>query len=170
MKKSNIVLIFIIVLLGVAVIYLVARGGEKPAAEVAETPKGESANMPAADDFMKPHVAPALTAEQKAELAAGQAAHAPTTLTYHITGGSFYYAPNEIVAKAGDTVKIIFDDVGGMHNVTFDNPKIATKTIKTGEKDTIEFKAPKQGTYEFYCSVGKGYHRMMGQIGVLLVQ
>lgn len=170
MKRNNWALVIIIVLLAGTVVYLLARGTKEESGENKKVVGMENANMPASDDFMKPHLPPMLTDEQKAELAAGKAEHAPTTLTYHINGGSFFFAPNEIVAKAGDTVKIVFDNVGGFHDLTFVDMKVATKTIKTGEKDTIEFKVPKKGTYEFYCSVGKGYHRMMGQIGVLIVE
>ncbi len=177
MKNSKSISIIIIVILLVAVVYLFIQNGKLMARSAAPAAAGEEyaakdkdVAPPMADDFMKPHLAPALTDAQKAELAAGAAPHAPATLTYDISGGSFFYAPNEISAVAGDTIKLVFNDVGGVHNITFDDPKIVTKTIKTGETDTIEFKAPKKGTYEFYCSVGKGYHRMMGQIGVLIVR
>lgn len=174
MKNLKIILIAIIIVLLGAVVYLLARPSEsrEQGEYAASANKGETAmnTNAAADDFMKPHLAPMLTDAQKAELAAGKAPHSPTTLTFDITGGSFYYAPNEITVKQGDTVKIVFSNAGGVHNLTFDDPQIATKTIKGGETDTVEFKAAKKGTFEFYCSVGKGYHRMMGQIGVLLVQ
>ena len=162
-KKTNI-LIGIIIVLVVAVLYLVsARDTHR---QIAPQP---SAMMK--ENFMAPHLPVALTDVQKAELKAGAADHQPTNLTFDITGGSFYFTPNEIKVKQGDKVTIIFTNVGGMHNLTFvDFGGIATKTIQGGQSDTIEFTADKKGTFEFYCSVGGGYHRMMGQVGVLLVQ
>lgn len=174
MKNSNRIFIAIIVILAGAVLYLSVRpvgspkGGYPAPRENAAV--SENKDVPAVDDYMKPHAPPAPTEGQKAQLAAGKAPHAPTTLTFDVTGGSFYFAPNEITVRQGDTVKINFKNAGGTHDLTFDIPKIATKTIKTGETDSIEFKADKKGLFEFYCSVGKGYHRMMGQIGVLIVE
>lgn len=177
MKNSKSILATAVVILLAAVVYLFVQNGKLTAKiaapEAANEIQGVKENgvmPPAAVDYMKPQIPPALTEEQKAQLSAGAAPHAPSTLTYDISGGSFFFAPNEISAVAGDTVKIVFNNVGGTHDMTFDIPKIATKTIKTGETDTIEFKAPGKGVYEFYCSVGKGYHRMMGQIGVLIVR
>jgi plastocyanin len=176
MKNSQWVFIAIIVILAGAVVYLSVRpvAPAKDNGRTATRDNGamseEGKGMASDEDFMKPHLAPELTEAQKAELAAGKASHAPATLTFDVVGGSYYYAPNEITVRQGDTVKIKFTNAGGMHNLTFDDPQIATKTIKTGETDTIEFKADKKGLFEFYCSVGKGSHRMKGQIGVLIVQ
>ncbi len=166
MKNSKGALVAAIVILSGAVVYLLLsdRTGK------ASPPLLDMNANAGASAAMAPQVPAALTDSQKAQLAAGAAAHENTTLTFDITGGNFYFAPNEIRAKEGDTVKIVFTNAGGTHNLVFDDPKISTKTIKTGETDTIEFKASKKGVYEFYCSVGNGYHRQMGQIGVLLVE
>ncbi|MEI6835355.1 MAG: cupredoxin domain-containing protein [Candidatus Falkowbacteria bacterium] len=133
--------------------------GATPAAPVTATP-----------NYMTPQLPATITEDQKAELKAGSEDHQPKELTFNITGGSFYFTPNEIKVKQGDKVKIIFTNVGGMHNLILPDFKVETKTIQTNESDTIEFTANKKGTFEFYCAVGKGYHRLMGQIGVLLVE
>jgi len=199
-KKMQPILIGVIVVLAAAVIYLLAaRGGARssayggykgnmaPAAANGGNPgtwsgngqgngqangqaSGAPSGAPAGGNMMTAQVPAELTADQLVQLKAGAADHAPTELTFNVTGGSFYYTPNEITVKQGDKVKIIFTNAGGMHNLTLDAFNVATKTIKTGESDTIEFTADKKGTFEFYCSVGNGYHRQKGQIGVILVQ
>lgn len=93
---------------------------------------------------------------------------ADKTVTVNMSGGSFYFNPNEIKAKKGDTVVINFSNDGGMHNFTIDEFNAKTKTVKTGETDSISFVVDKTGSFEYYCSVGQ--HRSMGQKGMLIVE
>jgi|GEM_PF-935849 len=195
-KSKQPVLIGIIIVLAIALIYSIATrdnnrrnndysdlsnpngpGDNEPM--VAEnnptpnTPNPETAPANPATttpNYMMPQLPATITEDQKAELKAGSEDHQPKELTFNITGGSFFFTPNEIKVKQGDKVKIIFTNVGGMHNLMLPDFKVGTKTIQTNESDTIEFTANKKGTFEFYCAVGKGYHRLMGQIGVLLVE
>ena len=168
MAKQKIVLGVTIIILAVLVAYLLVERNSQE--------KGNSQTNSTEDQVkklnpMQAQIPVDLTVEQKVELKAGADEHAQTELTFHITGGSFYFTPNEIKVRQGDKVKIIFTNVLGTHNLTFvDFGGLGTKTIKDGESDTIEFTADKKGTFEFYCSVGNGYHRTKGQIGVLLVQ
>ncbi len=168
MNTSIKVSLGVIVVLAITVVYLLVGNMQRPAVAVNDN-ASQTASMK--EDFMQPHVPATLTDAQKAELKLGAADHQPTTLTFDVAGGSFYFTPNEITVKQGDKVVINFTNVGGTHNLTFtDFGGIATKTIQGGETDTIEFTADKKGTFEYYCAVGKGFHRMMGQIGVLIVQ
>ena len=160
MSKNIKILVSIIVVLLLAIVYLLSGNG---ATKNSVTVEGKM-------DYMKAQIPAELTNEQKTELKAGVSAHAPTELTFNVTGGSFYYTPNEIRVKQGDKVKIVFTNAGGMHNFTLEAFNVQTKTINTGESDTVEFTANKKGTFEFYCAVGGGYHRMKGQIGVLIVE
>jgi len=167
-KSTKYLVTVVIVLLGVIVYLLSTRS--VPSQNVSGS-ANDVQKTDVKEDFMKPHIPAPLTDEQKAQLTAGSDAHQPTKLTFNITGGSFYFTPNEIKVKQGDQVKIVFTNAGGMHNLIFnDFGGIGTKSIQTGETDTIEFTADKKGTFEFYCAVGNGYHRMMGQIGVLIVE
>jgi len=127
-------------------------------------------DMPAKGNGMQAVVPAELTSDQLAQLKAGAADHATGELTFNITGGSFYFAPNEIRVKQGDKVKIVFTNAGGMHNLILEVYNVKTKDLKTDESDTVEFTADKKGTFEFYCGIGNGYHRQKGQIGVLLVE
>lgn len=111
-----------------------------------------------------------LTQAQTDELKAGAADHQPANLTFHVNSGMFWYAPNEIKVKQGDTVTIVFSNANGMHDFNLPDYGQKTKVIKAGETDSFTFTADKKGTFEYFCSVGNGYHRMKGQIGVLLVQ
>ncbi len=116
---------------------------------------------------MTPSTAPELTAEQKAEQEDAVKGTAPKTVTFDVNGGNFYFTPKTMTVKKGDTVKINFKNDGGMHNWVLDEFNAKTKTIQTGETDTISFVADKAGTFEYYCSIGS--HRMMGMKGTLTV-
>lgn len=117
---------------------------------------------------MEPQTPPELTAQQQEQLKAGESAHEPTTLTFDVNGGNFYFTPTMIKVKKGDTVKIVFKNDGGMHNWVLDEFNVTMDPIKTDESSTVEFVADKVGTFEFYCSVGQ--HRQMGMKGMLVVE
>ncbi len=85
-----------------------------------------------------------------------------------IRGGSFYFKPNEIRAKVGTKVSIIFTNDEGTHNFVIDEFNVKSQTIKGGAMTTVEFTPDKTGTFEFYCSVGN--HRAMGMKGTLIVE
>jgi len=173
-NNSKPLFISIIIILVIIVIYLMATrsNGAVNAPAENEMTKNTPAitEETAKPDPMKAQIPADLTDGQKAELKAGLEAHEPKELTFNVTGGSFYFTPNEIRVKQGDKVKIVFTNVLGTHDFVLEAFNVRTKTIKDGESETIEFTADKKGAFEYYCSVGKGYHRMKGQIGVLLVE
>jgi len=117
---------------------------------------------------MKSETPAVLTNEQAAELKAGETAHKPGILSFHVTGGSYYYSPNVIHVKKDDTVRIIFTNAGGKHNFLLDEFNVKMAPISTGESRTMEFKADKTGSFEYYCGIGN--HRKMGQKGTLIVE
>lgn len=167
MDKKTKVLIVVIVILVVSVAYLLVNRNSANK----ENPKvNNTESQVEKPNPMQAQVPVDLTDEQKSELKFGADAHTPAELTFHVTGGSFYFTPNEIKVKQGDKVTIIFTNIIGTHNFILEAFNVQTKTINTGESDTIEFIASKKGTFEFYCGVSKGYHRMKGQIGVLVVE
>lgn len=85
-----------------------------------------------------------------------------------IEGGSFYFKPNIIQAKVGQTVKVKFTSVGGMpHDFVVDEFGVNTKEIADDTLE-VEFTPDKAGNFEFYCSVGN--HRSMGMKGTLVVE
>lgn len=174
-KKTQVVLVCVVVVLAIAVIGLLAtrRDDNRVPDKFGNSARQDDNRSPkpgeGAKNMMQAQVPADLTPDQLDQLKAGAADHKASELTFNITGGSFYYAPNEIRVKQGDKVKIVFANAGGMHNLILEAFNVKTKDLKTGESETIEFTADKKGTFEFYCGIGNGYHRQKGQIGVLLV-
>lgn len=97
---------------------------------------------------------------------------APTSevKTFEVEGKPFEFSMKEIRVKEGDTVRITFKNTEGMHDWTIDEFNARTKQIQAGESDTVEFVANKKGTFEYYCSVGNGFHRQQGMVGKLIVE
>jgi plastocyanin len=116
---------------------------------------------------MKPMTPPELTASQKVQLSAGESKHATTTLAFDVHGGMFYYVPNVIKVKKGDTVKINFLNDGGHHDFNLDEFGFKIAASDGGKTSTGQFIADKVGSFEYYCSIGS--HRKMGQKGTLVV-
>lgn len=123
-----------------------------------------------APNYMQPQPPVALSDVQSEQMAFAASDREPAEVTFNISGGSFYYVPNMIRVKEGDRVRIVFSNMGGTHDLVLPDFDVRTGVTSTGESDTIEFVADKTGSFEFYCSVGGGYHREMGQIGTLLVE
>ena len=127
------------------------------------------ANMaPPKGGMMEPQTPPELTEAQKTQLKAGEEVHQPKILTFDITAGSFYFVPNQMKVKKGDTVKIVFTNAGGMHNFVLDEFNVKINPTQGGEMATAEFVADKAGTFEYYCGIGQ--HRKLGQKGTLVVE
>lgn len=91
----------------------------------------------------------------------------PAVKEFTVTGSSYLFDPATITVNKGDKVKITFKNSGGMHDWKIDELGLATKKIKTGEEEVLEFVADKVGTFEYYCSVGE--HRAKGMKGTLVV-
>jgi len=87
---------------------------------------------------------------------------------FAISAKNFSFVPSTMTVKKGDTVKITFKNDSGIHDFKIDEFAVATKQLKTGESETVEFVADKTGAFEYYCSVGT--HRQMGMKGTLTVQ
>lgn len=88
--------------------------------------------------------------------------------TIEVEAGSFYYKPNEIRVKKGETVKIVMKSVSMMHDFVIDELNVKMPITKNGETGTVEFVADKAGMFEYYCSVGQ--HRANGQVGTIIVE
>lgn len=86
---------------------------------------------------------------------------------FTVSGSNFKFEPANITVNKGDTVKIIFKDDDGTHNLVVDGYNVSTRILSDGQ-DSIQFVADKTGTFEYYCSVGS--HRDLGMKGNLIVQ
>lgn len=90
--------------------------------------------------------------------------------TFEVEGKPFEFSVKEIRVKEGDRVRVTFKNTEGMHDFVVEGLDVRTKQIQAGESDTVEFVANKKGTYEYYCSVGNGFHRQQGMVGKLIVE
>lgn len=93
----------------------------------------------------------------------------PQVKEFTVEGGNFSFSVKEMKVKEGETVKVTFKNVEGMHDWILDEfPNAKTKVLNKGESETVEFVANKKGTFEYYCSVGQ--HRANGMVGKLIVE
>lgn len=102
------------------------------------------------------------------EVIVGGDAVAPTVKEFAVSGDNFAFAPSTITVNKGDTVRIVFTNAEGFHDWKIDEFNAATNKIGAGATETIEFVADKEGSFEYYCSVGS--HRAMGMKGTLIVE
>ena len=85
-----------------------------------------------------------------------------------VEAGSFYYKPNVMKVKKGETVRMVMNSVSMMHDFNIDELGVKLPIVKDGDSDMIEFVAGEVGTFEYYCSVGE--HRANGQVGMITVE
>ncbi len=87
---------------------------------------------------------------------------------FRVSGKNFSFTPSQIRVKQGDTVRIVFDNTVGFHDLRVEGYNVGTKQIYEGNSETVEFKADKIGSFAYYCSVGS--HRQSGMQGTLIVE
>lgn len=85
-----------------------------------------------------------------------------------VEAGSFYYEPDVIRVKRGETVRIVMNSVDMMHDFNIDELDVQIPVTQAGNTATVEFTANQVGEFEYYCSVGQ--HRSQGQVGTLIVE
>ncbi|MBI4101479.1 MAG: cupredoxin domain-containing protein [Candidatus Nealsonbacteria bacterium] len=87
-----------------------------------------------------------------------------------VSASEFSFSPSSIIVKAGERVKIIFQNNGNVpHNLVIDGLGVGTKIIGSGKTETVEITAPSTpGTHAFYCSIPG--HRESGMEGSLIVE
>ncbi|MCL4374794.1 cupredoxin domain-containing protein [Patescibacteria group bacterium] len=110
---------------------------------------------------------PALSDQQQQQIAAGTD-KSTTEKTFNITGGNFYFAPNQITVNKGDKVTLIMTNAGGRHNIMIDEFNVTSEPVSTADTITVSFVADKAGTFVYYCSVPG--HRQKGMWGTLVVR
>lgn len=85
-----------------------------------------------------------------------------------VVGDEYSFLPAKISVKAGERVKINFENKGELpHNMTIDELGFATNTISSGKITSAEFTANKSGTFTMYCSIGD--HRSLGMVGEVTI-
>ena len=146
-----IVVIMIIAILGIGFVIMNGKKSSQTEGTNMQGPTPEATSAPS-ESMVQPTTEPVVDSKTK---------------SFEMEAGSFYFKPNQMTVKKGDTVKIKLTAKDMMHNFSLDEYKISSPIIKAGESTTIEFVADKAGTFEFYCKVGQ--HRKNGQIGTLVV-
>ncbi len=87
---------------------------------------------------------------------------------FRVSGKNFLFAPAQIRVKQGETVRLVFDNTQGFHDLRIDGYNVGTKQFYEGNSEAVEFIANKIGSFEYYCSVGS--HRQQGMRGALIVE
>lgn len=86
-----------------------------------------------------------------------------------IVGTEYAFSPSTITVKAGQQVKINFQNEGAInHNLVIEGLGVSARVIGGGRTDTIEFIASASGSYTIFCSVPG--HRAAGMVGSLKVE
>lgn len=148
MNRVVIIALTVIILLGGAVLYLSQNSTTQQPVATNPSPTQEVMTTPTTQP------SPSIQAGSVKEIT--------------VEGSNFKFMPTEIRVKKGDTVRVIFKNTGGMHDFVIDELNVKTKVIQGGQEETVEFVADKEGSFEYYCSVGQ--HRQMGMKGTLIVE
>jgi len=89
--------------------------------------------------------------------------------TIQVEGNEFAFTPSTINATVNKPVTIVFKNTGKYpHNFTITDLSVMTKTIHTGETDTLTFTPTKSGSFEYLCSVPG--HADRGMKGTIVVK
>ena len=95
----------------------------------------------------------------------------PAVRTVEVEAYEFRFEPQEIEAKPGETLKIVFKNGGQIaHNFTLEGLNAATATIQPGEAATLTIPLPDDpGAFpiEYFCSVPG--HREAGMVGRIVL-
>ncbi len=161
-QRGNAAIITVVVLLVVVAVGYLILGRSKNEPQATATPEAtleSSSPSPTASASVSPtpSVSPSPTSSSKT-----------TIKTFNVSGGEYYFSPSTIQVNKGDTVKIVFTNKEGLHDLVIDAFNIRTPRIQAGSSATIQFVASKTGSFEYYCSVGN--HRALGMKGTLTVK
>lgn len=84
-----------------------------------------------------------------------------------VKGGSFYFEPSLIEVEVGETLEIVFENDGGVHDLVIPSLDIGTSIINTGESESFTYTFDEAGSFDFECSVGS--HAANGMVGKIIV-
>jgi len=152
-----IILIVLAILIGGGILYYKGAKSQKDALETPLPPEETGNITPPAPDMIVE-----IGAEDEIIMEA-----APFK-EFTVEGKPFEFSLKEIRVQKGDFVRVTFTNVNGMHDWRLGGYDIGTAVLNAGDSSSVDFKADKAGTFEFYCSVGN--HRQMGMVGKLIVE
>lgn len=153
-------LLALVAVIGVGVV--LARNSTNSAPSERMTASPTTTTTSPTGQVTTPATSPAATAETEATDTPSQ------VKTVNLEAGSFYFEPDVIRVKKGETVKIVMTSKDMMHDFNIDELDVKLPITRSGETNTVEFTATEAGTFEYYCSVGN--HRAQGQVGTLIVE
>lgn len=146
MTKSNVTIAIVVLILGGLGMWFFTRSQNSPVTPSQQVPSVESSAPQASDSAKMGEIR-----------------------EIKVLGSEFSFSPFSISVKSGEKVRIIFQNAGKFpHNLAIDKLGVATKTISTGETDTVEFSTDQKGSFAMYCSVDS--HRQKGMEGVIQVE
>lgn len=120
----------------------------------------------AGEDSMAP-VEEVMTDDTMEESTEGATMEDGDIVSVTMEAGSFYFKPNTISAKLGQTVRVTVNSVSMQHDFVIDELGVKSAVLPSGKSETVEFVASEVGNFEFYCSIGN--HKQQGMVGVLTV-
>lgn len=88
--------------------------------------------------------------------------------TVRVSGGEYYFSPQTISVKKGETVKVIFTNTGRVpHNLRIPALNVGSARISPQQSDSFTFTAPESGSFpiETVCTLpGHAQRGMTGQL------
>lgn len=86
-----------------------------------------------------------------------------------VEGTEYRFDPDEIRVDAGQTVRIIFRNVGILeHDLAVPDLNLATATVAAGREAVLEFRPDRPGSFDIICTVPG--HKELGMTGTIVVQ
>lgn len=163
MNKTALISVIVVIILVILGVVVYSKSGGSMATSTAETSNGTM--MEHEGDMMA--TSTATTTGSTVDVGVNVGVSTDKTKTFVVTGDNFKFMPSTMTVKKGDTVKIVFKNANGFHDLKLDEFNVATAQLKAGAEETVTFVATKTGSFEYYCSVGN--HRAMGMKGTLTV-
>lgn len=87
---------------------------------------------------------------------------------FNVSGSNYMYSPGLMRAKKGETIKIIFHNIEGLHDFKIDQLKVASQLLEENDTHTVTFTASEAGAFEYYCSVTN--HKALGMVGKITIE
>lgn len=84
-----------------------------------------------------------------------------------VEGGSFYFEPDTINVSVNETIRFVFENEGGTHDMRIPELGAGTEIISGGENQSFTVTFDEEGSIEFICSVGN--HAEQGMTGTIQV-
>ena len=112
-------------------------------------------------------VGPAATRLRAADASAGQE-QPPSRREFDVTASNYRFTPNRVEVKQDELVKLTVRSTDVAYSLTIDEYRVS-KRVPAGGEVTIEFRADRTGTFNFYSSL-KSDSRHEGMKGDFVVR